>query len=320
MRESVNARSRRTLPVVERRALLDFNADENYEGIELHRASKVSAWINVQRGCNYRCTYCIVPYTRGSEKNRDPNLILAEVRALHKEGFGSEYDVLRLEVEVSNLEPNLRRAQNSVQQKLRDLAVELDVDPATLRVEGSLATLVLDDATANAPANSQLLASAGAGAGAPDEEALVQEALRSRSDIRQLAVTEATGRSLDVVVDNVVVGKTPWEGRLAVGRHSIALRGEGDEGTAPAEAVVRAREVTRINLSATLLDASLRVTPTPATSLVSIDGVVVGQGIWEGKLPAGSHKVEIAAEGFLPQTQNVTLEKGGRVATAAAPR
>jgi tRNA-2-methylthio-N6-dimethylallyladenosine synthase len=81
-----NVRSRRTLPVVERRALLDFNADENYEGIELHRASRVTAWVNVQRGCNYRCTYCIVPYTRGSEKNRDPELILAEVRALAEQG------------------------------------------------------------------------------------------------------------------------------------------------------------------------------------------------------------------------------------------
>jgi tRNA-2-methylthio-N6-dimethylallyladenosine synthase len=79
-------RSRRTLPVVERRALLDFNADENYEGIELQRASRVSAWVNVQRGCNYRCTYCIVPYTRGPEKNRDPELILAEVRGLAEQG------------------------------------------------------------------------------------------------------------------------------------------------------------------------------------------------------------------------------------------
>jgi tRNA-2-methylthio-N6-dimethylallyladenosine synthase len=78
--------TRRSLPVVERRALLDFNADENYEGIELQRASRVSAWVNVQRGCNYRCTYCIVPYTRGPEKNRDPQLILAEVRTLAEQG------------------------------------------------------------------------------------------------------------------------------------------------------------------------------------------------------------------------------------------
>src|SRR5262245_53830575 len=80
------ARARRTLPVVESQALLDFNADENYEGIELHRASRVSAWVNVQRGCNYRCTYCIVPYTRGPEKNRDPEHILAEVRSLAEQG------------------------------------------------------------------------------------------------------------------------------------------------------------------------------------------------------------------------------------------
>src|SRR6185369_13651231 len=76
----------RGLPVVERQALLDFNADENYEGIKLQRASRVSAWVSVQRGCNYRCTYCIVPYTRGPEKNRDPQQILDEVRTLAAQG------------------------------------------------------------------------------------------------------------------------------------------------------------------------------------------------------------------------------------------
>jgi tRNA-2-methylthio-N6-dimethylallyladenosine synthase len=42
--------------------------------------------VPVQRGCNYRCTYCIVPYVRGSEKNRDPEQILAEVRGLAEAG------------------------------------------------------------------------------------------------------------------------------------------------------------------------------------------------------------------------------------------
>jgi tRNA-2-methylthio-N6-dimethylallyladenosine synthase len=42
--------------------------------------------VPIQRGCNYRCTYCIVPYTRGDEKNRDPQAILAEVRQLAAEG------------------------------------------------------------------------------------------------------------------------------------------------------------------------------------------------------------------------------------------
>lgn len=67
-------------------AVLSFDPFENYEGIEARRTSAVSAWVPIQRGCNYRCTYCIVPYVRGDEKNRDPQQILAEVRRLAEEG------------------------------------------------------------------------------------------------------------------------------------------------------------------------------------------------------------------------------------------
>ncbi len=66
--------------------VLGFDPFENYEGITARRTSSVSAWVPIQRGCNYRCTYCIVPYVRGDEKNRDPEQILAEVRALAEEG------------------------------------------------------------------------------------------------------------------------------------------------------------------------------------------------------------------------------------------
>lgn len=71
----------------ERLAVLDFAAHENYEGLEVRRTSRVSAWVPVQRGCNYRCTYCIVPYVRGSEKNRDPQQILAEARSIAEQGI-----------------------------------------------------------------------------------------------------------------------------------------------------------------------------------------------------------------------------------------
>ena len=70
-----------------RLALLDFAAHENYEDLEIQRASRVSAWVPVQRGCNYRCTYCIVPYVRGPEKNREPEKILAEVRDIAAQGI-----------------------------------------------------------------------------------------------------------------------------------------------------------------------------------------------------------------------------------------
>ena len=65
-----------------RRAVLDFEAHENYEGLEARRKGGVSAWVPVQRGCNYRCTYCIVPYVRGPEKNRAPEQVLGEVRSV----------------------------------------------------------------------------------------------------------------------------------------------------------------------------------------------------------------------------------------------
>lgn len=66
---------------------LEFEPHENYEGLEIQRANRVSAWVPVQRGCNYRCTYCIVPYVRGSEKNRDPQHILNEVRGIAEQGI-----------------------------------------------------------------------------------------------------------------------------------------------------------------------------------------------------------------------------------------
>jgi hypothetical protein len=105
----------------------------------------------------------------------------------------------------------------------------------------------------------------------------------------------AASRVLDVLVDNVAVGQTPWERTLAVGRHTVALRGDADDGTPPETAEVRLRDVTHVSLAAEPLDASLRVAPEPASALVAVDGVTVGHGVWEGKLKSGAHKIEVAA-------------------------
>jgi tRNA-2-methylthio-N6-dimethylallyladenosine synthase len=77
----------------ERLALLDFAPHEDYEGLEVRRRGGASAWVPVQRGCNYRCTYCIVPYVRGPEKNRDPRRVVEEVRTL-ADGGVSEVTLL----------------------------------------------------------------------------------------------------------------------------------------------------------------------------------------------------------------------------------
>jgi tRNA-2-methylthio-N6-dimethylallyladenosine synthase len=54
----------------ERFSATDFDLEEHYEDFTARRFEGVKAWIPVQRGCDYRCTYCIVPTTRGPERSR----------------------------------------------------------------------------------------------------------------------------------------------------------------------------------------------------------------------------------------------------------
>jgi len=51
------------------------------------RGSSVAAWVNVIYGCNERCTYCIVPTTRGVEQSRPPESIVQEVQELVEAGY-----------------------------------------------------------------------------------------------------------------------------------------------------------------------------------------------------------------------------------------
>lgn len=62
--------------------------EETYHGIMPKRLEdeSFSGFVSISRGCNNFCTYCIVPYTRGRERSRDPKDILNEVSKLIKEG------------------------------------------------------------------------------------------------------------------------------------------------------------------------------------------------------------------------------------------
>lgn len=51
------------------------------------RDSEITAWVNVIYGCNERCTYCVVPNTRGVEQSRTPEVILAEMEELGRQGY-----------------------------------------------------------------------------------------------------------------------------------------------------------------------------------------------------------------------------------------
>ncbi len=70
----------------ERAAEVAFKAWEHYEDVPPVRADRFSAFVTVQRGCDYRCTFCIVPMTRGPERSRKLTDVVSEVTGLAESG------------------------------------------------------------------------------------------------------------------------------------------------------------------------------------------------------------------------------------------
>jgi tRNA-2-methylthio-N6-dimethylallyladenosine synthase len=72
----------------ERAVETSFDLEEHYEDFAPRRFDRVRAWIPVQRGCDYRCTYCIVPFTRGAERSRQLSDVVRETEAVVADGIG----------------------------------------------------------------------------------------------------------------------------------------------------------------------------------------------------------------------------------------
>lgn len=70
-----------------RTAATEFDLEEHYEDFTPRRFAGVKAWIPVQRGCDYKCTYCIVPTTRGPERSRQLHEVIRETESVVASGI-----------------------------------------------------------------------------------------------------------------------------------------------------------------------------------------------------------------------------------------
>ena len=68
---------------------VQLSRDETYDDITPVRLDDngLSAYISIMRGCNNMCSYCVVPYTRGIERSRNPHTIIAEAKDVFEKGY-----------------------------------------------------------------------------------------------------------------------------------------------------------------------------------------------------------------------------------------
>lgn len=66
---------------------LDLDTDETFETEFTRRDNPIRAYITIIEGCDYACSYCVVPHTRGPERSRTSDAVLAEARRLSDAGY-----------------------------------------------------------------------------------------------------------------------------------------------------------------------------------------------------------------------------------------
>jgi tRNA-2-methylthio-N6-dimethylallyladenosine synthase len=103
---------------------VDLSEYETYAHIVPDRTMGVNGWIAVMRGCDNFCSFCVVPYTRGRERSRDPEGIIQEVHQLVSQGVrqitllgqnvnsyrSGEWDFARLLIAVGDV-PGIQRVR-----------------------------------------------------------------------------------------------------------------------------------------------------------------------------------------------------------------
>lgn len=187
-----NLQLRAEQPLFQAAAFLGVGAAGRYEALQSEMVRGTAHQVVTRTRIAFYDVLLAREAVRLSENSvRRVREVLADTRARHRAGLASDYDVLRLEVELANLEPNLRRARNALDAARRTLGVRLGLDDMNgVEVVGTLAELDPDlDAGAKSSAGGAS-AEASELASLPAQD-VVRLALANRSELRQLELTES---------------------------------------------------------------------------------------------------------------------------------
>jgi hypothetical protein len=116
----------------------------------------------------------------------------------------------------------------------------------------------------------------------------------------------------ELVVDGAPVGKVPWDGVLGPGRHWLSVH-KGEQGSAPESVIVVKGQTASITPVLSTLGPSISIRVEPSNAEIVLGEVVVGRGAWQGRLPRGTRRLTLRAEGYFTESRTLSI-------TAATPR
>lgn len=137
----------------------------------------------------------------------------------------------------------------------------------------------------------------------------VDAKLAPLTEVGTLRVEDEAGKKVDVYVDGVKVGTTPWEGLLGPGEHLVWTR-LGDMGSGLSAVTVVEGQIAMVRTGVLELGPEVRVTVQPRTAAIEVDGIGVGAGSWAGQLPAGEHAITLFEAGYHTKTERIFSRKG----------
>jgi hypothetical protein len=141
------------------------------------------------------------------------------------------------------------------------------------------------------------------------DEAIVEGPMQPEVTTGHLVVSAPAQARVEVLVDGTDAGPAPWEGDVKPGVHVVEARGE-DRFTPPKQVDVVRRGRVEMVLELIARTGRVQIDTHTADATIAVDGQTVGRGVWEGALPAGEHRMAIAAPGFHAYTRAFLVHEG----------